>query len=205
MSDPKLQNFARNLIRFEASAKRRYLDSFNVPINLFKAIEFQKDYESQGNCLIVDIWKKAFNPLLEALEGQKMNIFNDAEVHNALKATHASITPKGNVSYAKADRAFRLYRSMVSDGFDAVKSTFSSRATFYRQLTLLLEAGFSKAQLQNLKGHGNDNVVPLLQVIEIDFQNQRPQGYVEPVPPIFNAYATGDFDALNNVVNLKVA
>ncbi|MBF4269555.1 hypothetical protein EAY71_22065, partial [Vibrio anguillarum] len=44
----------------------------------------------------------------------------------------------------------------------------------------LLVAGFSKAQIQNLQGQGKDNVIPLLQVINVDFDNQRPDWYVEP-------------------------
>lgn len=205
MANPELQNFARNLIRFEASAKRRYLDEFKIPTNLFKAIDFQRKYESTGSSLIANIWKKAFSPLMEALEGQKMNIFNDIEVHEKLKQLYFRQTPKGNITYSKADRVFRFYRSLISDGYDAVKSSFSAPRTFYDHLNLLLDAGFSKAQIQNLKGNGLDNVVPLLQVIEIDFDSQRPSNWVEPTAPIFNAYATGDFEALKNVVNLKVA
>ncbi|EPI4958401.1 phage/plasmid replication protein, II/X family, partial [Vibrio parahaemolyticus] len=180
MGDPSLINYARNLIRFEAGAKRRYLDDMGVPKNLFEACQFQEQYEKDGNCLIKDIWSKAFSPLLEALEGQKMNIFNDEEVHNKLKALYGKLTPKGNMSYSKADRVFRLYRSLVSDGYEAVKASYSTRATFYNNLNLLLGAGFSKAQIQNLQGNGKDNVVPLLQVIEIDFSQQRPADYVEP-------------------------
>ncbi|TOJ59690.1 hypothetical protein CGI37_03655 [Vibrio parahaemolyticus] len=180
MGDPNLINYARNLIRFEAGAKRRYLDDMGVPKNLFEACQFQEQYEKDGNCLIQDIWSKAFSPLLEALEGQKMNIFNDEEVHNKLKALYGKLTPKGNMSYSKADRVFRFYRSLVSDGYNAVKDSFSARRTFYDNLNLLLDAGFSKAQIQNLQGNGKDNVVPLLQVIEIDFSQQRPADYVEP-------------------------
>ncbi|ELA7184160.1 hypothetical protein RAL06_002269 [Vibrio parahaemolyticus] len=180
MGDPNLINYARNLIRFEAGAKRRYLDDMGVPKNLFEACKFQEQYEKDGNCLIQDIWSKAFSPLLEALEGQKMNIFNDEEVHNKLKSLYGKLTPKGNMSYSKADRVFRLYRSLVSDGYEAVKASYSTRATFYNNLNLLLGAGFSKAQIQNLQGNGKDNVVPLLQVIEIDFSQQRPADYVEP-------------------------
>lgn len=180
MSDPNLINYARNLIRFEAGAKRRYLDDMGVPKNLFEACKFQDQYEKEGKCLIRDIWSKAFAPLLEALEGQKMNIFNDEEVHNKLKILYGKTTPKGNVSYSKADRVFRFYRSLVSDGYNAVKDSFSARRTFYDNLNLLLGAGFSKAQIQNLEGNGKDNVVPLLQVIEIDFSQQRPADYVEP-------------------------
>lgn len=180
MSDPKLINFARNLIRFEAGAKRRYLDEFNVPKKLFDACKFQTEYEKDGKCLIADIWSRAFSPLMEALEGQRMNVFNDEKVHNDLKIAYGKETPKGNISYAKADRLFRFYRSIVTDGYDAVKSTFTSRATFSRHLNDLVAVGFSKAQLQNLKGNGQDNVVPLLQVIEIDFSQQRPSDWVEP-------------------------
>ncbi|EJU9867226.1 hypothetical protein N5N55_002894 [Vibrio vulnificus] len=182
MSDPKLINYARNLIRFEAGAKRRYLDEFQVPKKLFEACRFQTEYEKDGSCLIKDIWSKAFAPLLQALEGQKMNIFNDEQVHNKLKALYGKITPKGNTSYSKADRVFRFYRSLVSDGYQSVFDSFSAnnKKSFYNQLNPLLAAGFSKAQLQNLQGNGKDNVVPLLQVIEIDFSQQRPSDWVEP-------------------------
>ncbi|WP_210445053.1 phage/plasmid replication protein, II/X family [Vibrio crassostreae] len=182
MSNPHLINFARNLVRFEASAHRRYLDAMEIPKNLLQAIRYQQNYEKDGKSLIQDIWLKAFTPLLQALEGQRMNIFNDEEIHNKLKQTYSTITPKGNVSYSKADRVFRFYRSLISDGYDAVKNTYSasSNTTFYRQLKELLAVGFSKAQLQNLQGNGNDNVIPLLQVIEVDFSNQRPDWYVEP-------------------------
>lgn len=180
MSDPRIINFARNLVRFEASAHRRYLDAMGIPKNLLQAIRYQQNYEKDGNSLIKDIWLKAFTPLLQALEGQRMNIFNDEEIHNKLKLAYSTITPKGNVSYSKADRVFRFYRSLVSDGYDSVKDAFSSRASFYRQLKELQHVGFSKAQLQNLQGNGKDNVVPLLQVIDVDFSNQRPDWYVEP-------------------------
>lgn len=180
MSNPQLINFARNLARFEAGAHRRYLDAMGIPKNLYHAIKYQYEYEKDGKSLIQDIWLKAFAPLFQALEGQRMNIFNDDEVHNNLKKTYFRTTPKGNVSFAKADRVFRFYRSLVSDGYEAVKETFSSPATFYRQLNELLAVGYSKAQIQNLQGQGKDNVIPLLQVIDVDFSNQRPDWYVEP-------------------------
>ncbi|MBF4290393.1 phage/plasmid replication protein, II/X family, partial [Vibrio anguillarum] len=54
------------------------------------------------------------------------------------------------------------------------------RQTFSRHLNDLLAIGFSKAQLQNLEGNQKDNVIPLLQVIAIDFSQQHPADYVEP-------------------------
>lgn len=199
MSDPKLINFARNLARFEAGAHRRYLDDMNIPKNLFEAIKYQKQYEQNGKSLIQDIWTKAFTPLLEALKGQHMNIFNDEEVYNKLKQAYFRITPKGNTSYAKADKIFRFYRSLISDGYYAVYQSFTSRQTFSRHLNDLLAIGFSKAQIQNLQGNCKDNVVPLLQVIEIDFSQQRPSDYIEPLAGhISKMYGYGD-----NVVRLS--
>lgn len=180
MSNPQLINFARNLVRFEAGAHRRYLDAMGIPKNLYQAIKYQVEYENDGKSLIEDIWKKAFTPMLQALEGQKMNIFNDEEVHETLRQKYVRITPKGNKTFSKADRIFRFYRSLISDGYEAVRDSYSVRASFYNHLNELLAAGFSKAQLQNLQGHGKDNVVPLLQVIDVDFGNQRPDWYVEP-------------------------
>lgn len=198
MSDPRLINYARHLVRFEAGAHRRYLDDLDIPKNLFDAISYQKQYESTGRNLIADIWTKAFTPLLEALEGQHMNIFNDEEVHNKLKQAYFRYTPKGNVSYARADKLFRFYRQLVSDGYQATYQSFTSRQTFSRHLNDLLAIGFSKAQLQNLQGNGNNNVVPLLQVIEIDFSQQHPSDYVEPtVGHISRMYGYGD-----NVIRL---
>lgn len=180
MSDPKLINFSRNLVRFEAGAHRRYLKEMGIPKNLFEAIRYQNQYEKHGKSLIQSIWNKAFSPLVDALKGQHMNIFDDEEIHNKLKQTYFRTTPKGNVTYAKADKIFRFYRSLVSDGYHAVYQSFTSRQTFSRHLNDLLAIGFSKAQLQNLQGNGRDNVIPLLQVIEIDFSQQRPSDYVEP-------------------------
>lgn len=186
MSDPKLINYARNLVRFEAGAHRRYLDSMNIPKNLFDAIQYQHQYEKNNQSLIKDIWIKAFTPLLDALKGQKMNIFNDEEVHEKLKLAYYRLTPKGNVSYAKADKVFRFYRSLISDGYQAVYRSFTSRQTFSRHLNDLLAIGFSKAQLQNLQGNGVDNVIPLLQVIDIDFSQQHPHDYIEPTAGYFS-------------------
>ena len=55
-----------------------------------------------------------------------------------------------------------------------------SRETFRRHLADLMAVGLTKAQLQNLSGEAS-NVVPLIQVINIDFGQQHPDWYVEPV------------------------
>ncbi|HGJ5877246.1 MAG TPA: phage/plasmid replication protein, II/X family [Arsenophonus sp.] len=58
---------------------------------------------------------------------------------------------------------------------------------------LLTDIGISKSQLQNLTGD-KSNLIPLYKVINIDFSQQRPGWYVEPVSV---------FERQNNVYEFK--
>lgn len=187
MSDYRLKDFASNLLRFEGRAKDRFFERMGMPQNLFDLVKFQRDFEKEGACLIAHVWTVMFEPLLSALEGQSMNIYDDDFVYEKLKDTHSSLTKTGKVSYSKANRAFGFYRRLMSEGYQAVQQTFEGvngrvTATFYRNLDTLLDAGISKSQLQQLTGGSNSNVVPLMQMINFDFENQRPSWYVEPTP-----------------------
>lgn len=182
MSDYRLTDFASNLLRFEGRAKDRFFERMGMPRNLFDLVKFQRDFEKEGACLIAHIWTVMFEPLLSALEGQSMNIYDDELIYQKLKSEHATITPSGKTSYAKADRAFGFYRRLMSEGYQAVQQTFSVRKSFYNNLNKLLDAGISKSQLQQLAGGSNSNVVPLMQMINFDFEQQRPSWYVEPTP-----------------------
>ncbi|AXH77775.1 MAG: replication initiation protein [Inoviridae sp.] len=216
MSDPRLINYSRNLVRFEASIKRRYLDEFAVPQRLFDsvdrfgvdqigAISFFKLYSEKENVSIVQrMWEKAFSQLFKTFQGAKMNLFDDSLVRDELRLKYSSITKTGKVSYAKPDRLFRFYRSIMSDGYDNVKDTFHI-ATFNKSLVQLSEIGLSKAQLQQINGIATDvsNVVSFTSVINFEFSNQFPSWYVEPLnSPIASAYQTADFA---RVAHIKLA
>lgn len=108
-----------------------------------------------------------------------MNIHDDEDILAALKAEFQTVTPKGNISYSKASRLFGFYRRLTNEGYETVYRS-TPRNTFKRHLDDLITIGLSKSQMQNLVSGGN-NVVPLLQVINIDFANQRPEWYQEPV------------------------
>lgn len=191
LKDEKLQRFASNLIRFEGRAKSRILDRLGIPTRLFTKtseidgerrlgiIDFQKQFESDGNNLIQHIWNEMFNPLFAAFEGQEMNVYDDSAILEKLKETYFTVTPKGNTSYSKALRLFGFYRRLTNEGYQAVKDTLAPRS-FYNNLTELLAAGLSKAQLQNLHGEKANNVIPLLRIINVDFSRQTPEWYTTP-------------------------
>lgn len=176
MSDPRLINYTKNLIRFEAKAKRRYLDKFKVPNNLFKAIEFQKEYD--GN-LILDIWKEAYKNLIESLEGEIMNVHDDKKIRQLINDNYKVVTKSGNVTYTKANNLFNFYRAMFHDGYEYMKES-QSKTTFNRNMALLVDIGIPKAHLTGLTGdNSNSNVIPLCRVINFDFANQTPDWFKE--------------------------
>ncbi|HEB4818206.1 TPA: DNA replication protein, partial [Vibrio cholerae] len=92
---------------------------------------------------------------------------------------YSTMTPKGNISYAKADRLFRFYMTLCDRGYQELKA-HSSKATLHRNMRDLMAIGFSKADLQNLS---EGERMPLAQVLNFNFDNQRPANYVEPVSP----------------------
>ncbi|WP_279487681.1 phage/plasmid replication protein, II/X family [Aeromonas veronii] len=200
LKDERLVRFASNLIRFEGRAKSRILDRLGIPVNLFTKtsdfdgskrlgiIDYQRQFEKDGNNLIQYIWNEMFNPLFAAFEGQEMNVYDDSAILAKLKETFFTVTPKGNISYSKALRLFGFYRRLTNEGYQAVKDTLAPQ-TFRDNLNNLLSAGLSKAQLQNLHGDKANNVIPLLRVINVDFSRQTPDWYVEPVSRFDNVVA----------------
>jgi II/X family phage/plasmid replication protein len=91
---------------------------------------------------------------------------------------------------------------MVNEGFKEVQRSFTVRKSFYNNLNMLLDAGFTKAQLQNLAGNGMNKVVPLCEVITIDFSSQVPDWYIEPEYGPMTKQLMGLDD---NVIQLKTA
>lgn len=185
LSNPELIEWAALLVRFEASLFPRKLYDLNIPDKLFDLISYQTEYEREGRNLIYDMWSAGFNELLESFKGTVMNIYDDEKILELLKSTYQSTTPKGNITYSKAQRIFGFYRRLVNEGYDEVFKTFN-RASFYRNINELIAAGISKSQLQNLEAEKSNNVVPLVELIKIDFSQQYPDWYVEPVNPYDN-------------------
>ena len=179
LSNPELIEFSKKCVRFEARLKQRYLDKKQIPRNLFELIRYQRQYEKNGKSLIIDLWQDAFKDIMGAIGEANMNVYNRDNIQKLLKKHYYSVTPKGNISYAKADRLFSFYKNLLNDGYQETMS-FMNRQTFWRYEKDLLEIGLTKAQLQNLKVHEKANIIPLMRLVEINFGEQRPDWYVEP-------------------------
>ena len=179
LSNPNLIEFSKQCVRFEARLKQRYLDKYRIPRKLCDLIQYQRQYEKQGKSLIKDLWQDAFNDIIQAVGESKMNVYNRDNIQKLLKKQYYTVTPKGNISYAKADRLFGFYKNLLTYGYLETQSEMD-RKTFWRHEKDLLAVGLTKAQLQNLKAHEHHNIIPLMKLVEIDFSCQRPDWYVEP-------------------------
>ena len=161
LSNPNLIEFSKQCVRFEARLKQRYLDKYRIPRKLCDLIQYQRQYEKQGKSLIKDLWQDAFNDIIQAVGESKMNVYNRDNIQKLLKKQYYTVTPKGNISYAKADRLFGFYKNLLTYGYLETQSEMD-RKTFWRHEKDLLAVGLTKAQLQNLKAHERHNIIPLV-------------------------------------------
>lgn len=176
MSDPELQAWTKGLLRFETGIKRYVLKELGYPTNLFQLIRFQRSNPT----FLKDLWVKANSELFKALEGTAMKSIDPDSVYKNLCNVYGTITPKGRVSVTKARNLFNFYSSLELYGADVMKSRYGQRQ-YYQNMADLVAAGYSKAFLQNLHIESKNNVIPFIKLVEINFENQVPPNFKEPI------------------------
>ncbi|MDA3501917.1 phage/plasmid replication protein, II/X family [Acinetobacter sp. AOR34_HL] len=176
MSDPALQAWTKGLLRFETGIKRYVLKELGIPTNLFQLIRYQRENPT----FLKDLWVKANSELFKALEGNAMKCTDPDSVFNHLCSVYAKRTALGRVSLTKARNLFTFYTNLEAHGFDVLKTRYSD-TRFYANMADLIAAGYSKAFLQNLHIESKNNVIPFIKLAEINFENQVPPDFKEPV------------------------
>jgi len=179
MSNPQLVEWSKCLLRFEATAKSRWLFRRRIPTNFKSLCNYQEKLESEGRCLIREIWQEMTAPLFKACEGMTMKRIDDDKVQQALKETYVKYNRYGKPVYTYANNLFNTFRNIRTYGYGETKASIADR-TFRKHINDLTGCGISKAALQKLRDIQENNVVPLLRFVEIDFSAQRPSWYVEP-------------------------
>ena len=108
-----------------------------------------------------------------------MKNVDDDSIKLKIEAHFLRVKTDGKVCRRKSNAIFKTYRQIKSEGYDQLLK--DSKATLMRNVKLMEECGISRAFLKSLDPHKpNENVVPLVKVIEIDFSRQRPDWYQEP-------------------------
>ena len=89
-------------------------------------------------------------------------------------------TKSGRLSQTKSRNIFNFFCALEIHGASTLKTKYG-KSQYYNYMSQLTECGFSKAYLQNLDSESKNNVIPFVQLVKIDFQNQLPHWYEEPV------------------------
>ncbi|MCF4410447.1 phage/plasmid replication protein, II/X family [Acinetobacter baumannii] len=176
MSNQDLINWTVGLLRFESRLKKRWLERNGIPTNLFDLIKFQR---SNPN-LLQTLWNKATHSIFEALRGQTMKLTDDTSVLEAIERSEVVMTKSGKVSQTKVRNLFAMFCLIREKGFDEIKTNYG-KSQLYNLISQLCECGFSKAYLQNLHDEKASNIIPFVKLVEIDFNQQLPDWYEEPV------------------------
>lgn len=75
---------------------------------------------------------------------------------------------------------FNFYKRLEADGYDQVKDQLG-KSQFADRIADLRACGFSAIFLQNLKAESKNNVIPFIKYLEIKFDQQVPESFIEPV------------------------
>lgn len=175
MSDPALQAFSDGLLRFETGIKAYVMKELDIPTNLFQLIRYQRTNPN----FLKDLWVKANAEIFKALEGTAMKTTDPDSIFKNLCNVYSTVTPSGRVSVTKARNLFNFYCALESQGAEVMKTRFG-KSQFFKNMSDLIAAGYSKAFLQNLHIETKNNVIPFLKLVEINFESQVPQGFIEP-------------------------
>ncbi|HHP4778984.1 phage/plasmid replication protein, II/X family [Acinetobacter baumannii] len=176
MSDPELQAWTKGLLRFETGIKRYVLKELGIPTNLFQLIRYQRENPT----FLKDLWVKANSELFKALEGTAMKTTDHESIFKNLCNVFGTVTPSGRKSITKARNLFNFYCALETHGTEAMKLQYG-KSQFFAQMADLISAGYSKAFLQNLHVESKNNVIPFIKLVEINFENQVPENFKEPV------------------------
>ncbi|WP_440607467.1 phage/plasmid replication protein, II/X family [Acinetobacter baumannii] len=175
MEDPRVIEFMQGLLRLETRFKPLWLTEHNIPLNVFDLIKYQSEHPN----FLTDLWQLANKPLFEALEGHTMKALDHDTVFGKICAKFDTYTKSGRLSQTKSRNIFNFFCALELHGSDELKKKYS-KSQYYQYISDLMSCGFSKAYLQNLDSESKNNVIPFVQLLKIDFQNQVPDWYQEP-------------------------
>ena len=170
--------YSMNLLRFEATAMKRWLLDRGIPIGIKSFVEHARKFQAENGYPICRyIWQECFNPIFQALGGHTMKIHNDVELKEELITRFSTINKQGKLNKNQALAAFRTFRNIKAEGWIECQGSMSS-STFYRHVSMISACGLSKAYLQNCH-KADSNVIPFIQYVQIDFEKQKPDNYNE--------------------------
>lgn len=184
LGDSRLIDFCQDLHRFEATTGPRKFEELGIPTRFPEFVKFLDWFKSVHNVpLCRYLWQLCFDPLFAQFEGHSMKNVDDSHIKALIDKAHIRVKENGKICKRRAKAVYDTYRAIKMDGYETLCSEDSK--TFFRNVKFLEEAGISRAFLKSLDPHKPfDNVIPFIQMIKIDFSQQRPDWYEEPVASV---------------------
>jgi len=186
LGDPRLKDWAHNLIRLEATVGKRRMIDLGIPNDIKGFLKFHDWYEkTHGEPLARYLWRQCFASVFKKIEGHTMSNMDDDAIKAAIDKEFITYktnlkTGKVTVSKRKANAVFNTYRQIKLDGYHTLIKQDNS--SFFRNVKHLEQCGISKAVLMQLGPYKSiDNVIPMVRLLNVDFSKQRPDWYQEPV------------------------
>lgn len=180
LKDQRLIDFANGRLRFEATTGHRAFERLGIPTLLPEFLKFHDWFERVHKFpLSRHLWDVAFKKTFAQVEGHTMKNVDDDHIKLKIDARYIRIKDNGKICKRKANAIFRTFRDIKSEGYDQLAKERNS--TFFFNVKALESIGLSRAFLKSLDPKKpNANVVPLVQLIKVDFSKQRPDWYTEP-------------------------
>ena len=180
LGDQRLQDFAIGKLRFEATTGHRAFQNLGIPTRLYEFLKFHDWFEKvHKEPLCRYLWHKTFDKFFNQITGHTMKNVDDESIKLQIDAKFIKIKANGKPCRRKSNAVWRTYRQIKTEGYDQLAK--EKNTNFFRNVDCLIKAGISRAFLKSLDPHRpNENVVPIVQLIEIDFSRQRPDWYKEP-------------------------
>lgn len=180
LGDPHLIEFAQGRMRFEATTGHMALQASAIPTNLREFLKYHDWHlQTHGQPLCRYLWELAFKKYFAQIEGHTMKNVDDEAIKLKIESTFLKVKKDGTVCRRKANAVFKCYRQIKAEGYSQLLR--DSKTTLLRNVKLMEQCGISRAFLKSLDPHKpNENVVPLVKFIEVDFSRQRPDWYEEP-------------------------
>ena len=166
---------ADELVRFEATIKRNWLDRRALPSGLWELAALLRNEPGHYTMMFGEVTKDLF----EALEGQEVKVMSDKQVYASIERVHGA-------TRGKTARVFGFYQSVRAVGLESLKEQYPDR-TYRRMVRELEQAGFSRAVLCQL--HEQDaEVIKLASVVDLSaLGDPAPADYQPPYIPEYRA------------------
>lgn len=163
-------NDAQDLVRFELTIKKDWLERRRLPTGLPEFLNFFGNDPAQLRA----VYNEGCKDLFGAMCGEVLTVTSDDKVMKVLEKVHGD-------TRGRPARLMGFYQGLKAVGFDALKAQYPDR-TFRRYVTDLEACGFSRAHLCSLQTTKGNTVVAFPQVVRLDGLGEpAPAGYKYPI------------------------